>query len=172
MALTVIATAGAANANSYITVAEADAFMAQNFYAAAWEDVEADAKAQLVITATRMLDEQYEWLGIINSTTQALRWPRGWVLDRDGAKYLDSTTIPTFLKNATAEMARMLSLKDRQQTLDDATSGITSVTAGSVSVEFDKTDRIEVVPSSVEAMVRPYCTLGVYGKGSVPLVRV
>jgi hypothetical protein len=166
-----IATPGLDTSNSYATVIEADAFHELNYYAAAWVDIDGEVKKQLLITATRLLDEQYDWLGEAASATQALRWPRGGVLHRDGAFYLDNMTIPTFLREATAEYARMLFSKDRQQALDDAATGIESVTAGEVSVTFAKNDRIPVIPENVYLTVAPYVSGKASGSGVVPLVR-
>lgn len=172
MAITLIATPGLSTSNSYTTIAEADAFHEKNYYAAAWADLDSDIKMQLLITATRLLDQEYDWLGDAVDSTQALRWPRSGVEHRDGLYYLDSTTIPTFLREATAEYARMLYLKDRQQALDDAATGIQSVTAGSVSVTFDKQDRIPVIPENVALMLEPYIRGASTGSNWVPLVRV
>lgn len=169
---TLIATAGATNANSYCTVAEGDAYHEAHLYASSWEAAETDQKTIALIWATRLLDETYEWKGEVTSIDQALRWPRSWVLDRDGHKYLDHLTIPTFLKQATAELARLLIIKDRLQALDDAASGISAVSAGSVSVTFTKTDRQEAIPDSVYQIVAPYVEIKLSGSHIAKLVRV
>jgi len=173
MALTLIATAGAVNANSYATLAEAAAFLETNPHAfPAWSNADdAEVKIPALIWATRILDEDYDWVGAKVSSTQALRWPRADVVDRDGWS-VDSTTIPSFLKNATAELARHLAASDRFATRDGAQSGVQAVTAGSVSVTFDKYDRIAVLPESVLAMVGFYTTGSATGGIEVPLVRV
>lgn len=168
---TIIATAGAPDANSYATRAEATAYHAAHLYASIWEDADDDQKDIALLWATRVLDEQFDWVGQKIRATQALRWPRLGVTDRDGWA-VSPTTIPMFLKNATAELARQLLARDRFATRDEAASGIQSVDAGSVSVTFGKLDRIALVPESVLSIVEWYI-LGSESDGlNVALVRV
>ena len=168
---TIVATAGATNANSYCTLVESNTYHDTHLYATTWTDGEDDNKIIALIWATRLLDEQYDWVGQKVSSDQALRWPRADVTDRDGWA-VDSATIPQFLKNATAELARQLMTSDRFGTRDSAQAGIKSVQAGSVAVEFDSLDRIEVFPEAVESMVSFYTTGSQLGGIEVPLVRV
>jgi|SRR5262245_23981982 len=163
-----IATPGAANANSYITVAEADAYFETHLYGEEWIASDDEDKEKALYMATRLLD-QYDWKGLkANNSTQALRWPRSLVLDREGWFYLDSATIPVFLKQATAELARYMTFGDRDKAVDDQVSGIRSVTADVVSVEFDRIDKIKQIPPSVLAIIAPYImSAGV----SVPFTR-
>ena len=170
MALTLIVTPKATNANGYVTVAEADAFMSYHPQAAAiWDALDPDVKIQGIVTATRALDEMVFWDGFKQTIAQALRWPRAGVTDRDG--YMVAVdVIPTFLKNATAELARYLIAQDRMKAIDDSSAGLTSVTAGPVSVTFDKSDRLEALPDSVLSMIYAYST-GQSGGVAVGLVR-
>lgn len=162
------ATAGGANANSYSTVAEADAYHATHLYASAWTAATTPNKEAALIWATRLLDEQVEWYGDVTSLTQALRWPRQQVFQRDGQRYLDPTTIPLFLKNATAELARHLLLGDRTQ---ERSIGIQSVVADAVEVVFDKLDVKPILPPSVRSLVQAYGEVQGPGSGTAKLVR-
>jgi hypothetical protein len=170
MPLTLIATAGASNANSYMTVEEADAYHEAHLYASDWTAATMATKETALIWATRLLDEQCEWRGTKTTNEQALRWPRGGVSDMDGVA-IDNDVIPTALKRATAELARHLLKSDRLQARDDARGGLQSVAAGPVSVTFDKVDRISLLPESVLSLLRPITT-GSAGGLAVPLVRV
>jgi hypothetical protein len=107
MPAAVDATVGGASANSYVTIAEADAYLVARLNAGAWEtDATADEKIRAVIEATRELD-RLSWQGRRASTTQALAWPRYWVVDPDSpsAFNVDSTIIPQRVKDATCELA-------------------------------------------------------------------
>ena len=152
---TIVATAGATNANSYVTLVEAAAYFdARLPLSTPWDDN--DNKEASLIMATRLLDAFFRgnrvlasavgsvaafyrigptWLGTPTSTTQRLAWPRSGLLTQNGAT-LDSTTIPQEIKDATCELAGQLVVKDT--TLDNAAAalGITDVKAGSVSVSF------------------------------------
>src|SRR5690606_14902 len=100
-----IATPGAPNANSYVTLAEADAYVAAlaGPSARAWEQLDDDAKKRALLTATRRLDQE-EYAGRKASSTQALKWPRVGVKDEDGRPY-PSDVIPEPIKAAQIEIA-------------------------------------------------------------------
>lgn len=167
--MTLVATPGAATANSYCIRQEGDAYHQVHLYNTPWTQADDWKKEAALIMATRILDEQVAWNGQLASTTQALRWPRSGVLDRDGLTYCESATIPTFLKHATAELARHLLIEDRTK---DRGFGIASVTADTVEVVFDKLDQKPVLPASVAAILAPYGQITTPGRGVVKVVRV
>ena len=169
MALSLIATPGLSTSNSYCTVAEADDFLLSNVYATAWPDADVDTqKVPALIMATRILDEQVEWYGFVDNLVQVLLWPRQYVLSNTKRVYLDHTTIPVFLKRATAELARYLLLEDRTA---ERSFGITSIKADTVDVVFDKRDVLPVLPSSVMAMISFYGDVKGAASSTVKLVR-
>ncbi len=58
--------------------------------------------------ATQLLDRLLMWTkGSRTTSTQALQWPRTGCVDRRGA-WVDETTIPAELKEATCELAERL----------------------------------------------------------------
>lgn len=153
--MALIATPGAANANSYATLAEAAAYHAQTLNASAWTDA-TDATREIALQwATRILDEQVEWFGEIVSADQSLRWPRFDVFSRDGIA-LDSDSIPTFLKNATAELAKQLIASDR--TAEPSSLGIAELQVDVVKIVFDKSESKAVLSPSVYNMIKAYGT--------------
>jgi len=105
---TVIATVGASNANSFVTVAEGDTYCDARLNASAWTDAEDDDKAKAVIEATRELSAKM-WVGSKSTTAQALAWPRAYATDPDAAwagwGYYDSNIVPQRVKDATCELA-------------------------------------------------------------------
>jgi len=166
---TIVATAGATNANSYATLTEANTYHDTHLYASVWTDAEDDNKIIALIWATRLLDQVCTWDGAKVTQGQALRWPRSWVYDQDGYVF-PNDAIPQWLKNVAAELARHLLTKDRLQAMEDAIAGLKSVQAGSVSVEFDSMDRISALPISVQQMLEPYAKTS-SGGFQVPVVR-
>lgn len=169
------ATVGGANANSFLTVAEADEYFADRIEVPEWED--ADSKDALLITATRLLVAIYSakrklirqsprsesyyltpptWTGAVATTTQRLPWPRTGMYDRNG-NAIASNVIPLDLKHATAEFAAHLAKGDRSFDSDVAVQGITSVRAGSVSVSFKDggVDVTKIVPDTVWDLLVP-----------------
>ena len=169
MALILIATAGAITANTYVTLGDSNALQEAHPYGAAWVDGDDDAKKQCLVWATQLLDDNMDWSGYVTSLTQALRWPRSGVMDRDGRNYFDVNTIPAFLKRATAEFARYLLAEDRTE---ERGFGITSVDADTVSIVFDKHDVQPVLPPSVLSMIAFCGRANGPGSMTVPLVRV
>lgn len=167
MPATIDATVGGASANSYETVAEAQAYFDTRLPVAGWDD--ADSQAVLLIMATRVLDAlaqpfktffpaeggtpayyrvRRQWTGTPASTTQRLAWPRTGMLDQNGNAIL-STVIPQALKDALSELAGQLGNEDR--TLDNSVivQGLSSIKAGSVSLTFNKGIIPQVIPDAV-----------------------
>lgn len=71
----IVATAGASNANSYLSVAGADSIANGMIGTLAWSTATSDDKARALITATNGL-ETLAYIGTRTSDTQALSWPR------------------------------------------------------------------------------------------------
>lgn len=131
------ATPGDPAANSYATVEEADAYNEDRAGGEAWADVDDDAKARSLILATSLLDLlPGAWTGTATLATQALGWPRTGMKNRNGY-LIDPMTIPTILKNATSEMARITSQGERTDDDDVTNLGISSISAGPVSISFN-----------------------------------
>ncbi len=107
---TIDATVGGASANSFITVAEGDAYCDSRLNASAWNDeTDDDQKARALIEATRDLSQR-QWIGVGRaSNTQALSWPRALAENPDlgwgGVYYYSETEIPQRVKDGTAELA-------------------------------------------------------------------
>lgn len=104
MSLTIDATVGGASANSFVTLAEANAYMAARLNTDAWTD--ADDAGVALAEATRELG-LCRWLGLRVDDTQALAWPRQLVLDPDSPSriWYAETVIPQRVKDATCELA-------------------------------------------------------------------
>lgn len=101
-----INTPGAVNADSYVSLAEAETFFSSSVNTVAWL-VTDELKEAALIEATRLLDSQFNWFGTIASDSQALRWPRNLVVDADGRAIL-ATAIPKAIKDATCNLAYFL----------------------------------------------------------------
>jgi hypothetical protein len=145
--------AGLTNANSYCTVAEADVYHTTHLYPRAWDEATSDQKERAVIWATRLLDEQCKWRGERSSTAQALRWPRVNVLTQDGDNWESSSTIPTWLRDATAECARALIEKNRPMIAEDQQESARTVAGKSVSQGRKDGRWRAILPVSVMSMV-------------------
>lgn len=107
MTVTIDASVGGASANSYLTVADANAIADLRLGTLAWEGatVTTDDKSRALIAATAYLD-QLLWIGSKASTAQALLWPRS---DAEcGDKAYSSSVIPSEIKTGTFDLANAL----------------------------------------------------------------
>lgn len=153
MAVVIVATPGASNANSYCTKAEADTYHEGHPYSSTWDAATDDQKNRALVTATRLLDERYQWVSWPTDEAQALQWPRTGVMDFLYLSEIDSDAIPAKLKEATAELARQLLASDRTADSQVETQGITSMSAGSVSFSFKDSVTAKVMPDAVRNMI-------------------
>lgn len=170
MPLTVVATAGAADANSFLTVAEAQDYFDARLYSDNWDN-NADQQDKAVVMATRTLvammrpgkeltdDGSYwrvrrTWTGTPSTSTQALPWPRAGMTDGNG-NAIPEDVVPDELKWATAELAMQLLAEDRTLDYDVAAKGIKSVSAGSVSLSFKDDVKAKVLPDAVVNLLPP-----------------
>jgi len=150
---TLVATSGASNANSYLTLAEANTFFDAHLYATVWASKSDATKTVALIMATREIDRRYEWAEYPTTITQALQWPRIGIMERSGLELIGDTVIPVELKDATALYAQALMVADRTADSDIETLGITSLSAGPVSLSFESSVRAKPIPDSVRAMI-------------------
>lgn len=102
------ATVGGANANSYLTVADANAYFEKQISTTGEIWLSFLDQAEVLMTATARLELE-EYVGTRASTTQALKWPRYNVPVPDGlGSYYLPTEIPQRIKDATCEYALSL----------------------------------------------------------------
>lgn len=176
MPVTIVATAGASNANSYATHAEANAYFAARVaLSPPWLE-SGDVAARALVMAARVLDslsagrrrlyprDEYNgqpyykttraWTGAVATATQSMAWPRIGMYDRLGRAVAENV-VPIELKEAQAELAGALLAADRTLDNDVALQGITSVKAGSVEVKFKELIARQVLPGSVVDLLVP-----------------
>lgn len=95
-----------ANAESYISVTDADTYFANRGYTL-WATMSTNEKEQALRRSTDYMLQVYrlKWKGSRASATQALDWPRGQVvLDDSGISY-PGNEVPQEVRNACAELA-------------------------------------------------------------------
>lgn len=171
----IIATPGAADANSYETLEAAEIYFEDRLNDEAWTSKTDEVKEDGLITATRILDLFLEWVGTIATQTQALRWPRHGAVDRDGRSY-DGTTIPTLVKQATCELALWFLQKDRFGQSIFTGMGIKSAKVGPIAVDIDiSTDLMrnqQIIPDHILTMLQGLGTLSDTGGASDRMVKL
>lgn len=139
------------NANSFVTVAEADEYLQANIHVwPVWSDLSEESKEALLIWATRYLDQRAIWKGRKTNNTSALRWPRTGVKDADG-EWIGDFTIPPQLKQATIEMARYLIESDRST--DRPQDGLSRLKVDVIELVFNQDYRLPEVPNEINMIL-------------------
>ena len=106
MAVVIIATSGAIDANSYVTLAEANTYFESVLHGGSWTGaVDDDTRNRALVMATKRIDQE-DFYGDRETSTQSLKFPRDNLGYLDGI-YLDGT-IPIQLKEAQYELAKHL----------------------------------------------------------------
>lgn len=162
MAVVIDATVGGANANSYLTLAEAETFFEASLNVTSWTAASDDVKNAALVEATREIDIYFEWIGIIYTVDQALSWPRnitdyrgdefgydevgyGYQLDKNPA----DGTIPQILKNAVCKLAKVLI--DGGYSIEE--QNIDEIKVGPIDIKFSKTIKESGFPKEVIDML-------------------
>ena len=189
---------GKADANTYASVDDADAYHEGHLYASAWKAATAENKAAGLVMATRLIDAEYQFNGTRTLAGQALQWPRSDCREPDGntavfvtaQQMIPQVVIPggndqiVVLKNtwtvpadlvpkavveATCELARELLIADR--TASPPGEGLKYFNEAGTQTGYDKADRRPAIPALVQALLAKYGSLINSKSGAVQLVR-
>lgn len=137
-------TIGGATYSSYADASTADAYLAASITATGWTSLDADTKAQCLVTATRLLDRQ------------------AWA---DGYTTFDQRKVVGAIVNACCELAALFAA-GTTDALDGAsqTGPVKSMKAGSVSLEYFASSATFIAasrfPATVQELLGPYLASG------------
>lgn len=130
------ATVGGESSNSYVTLAEAEAYFAERLHSDAWAGASESDKEKALLTACRRLERLRYWDGnqpALTDPRQALTFPRTRDVDADG-----SYIIPQPVKDAQCEEALALlsrgAEQERRRSLQAA--GVTSFSVEGLSESY------------------------------------
>lgn len=173
MALVTENGSGLASAESLISVTDADTYFA-NIGNTAWAALTTAQKEQNLRKATIYMGGEYrdKWAGTRTTVTQALDWPRYMVPIRDtptafgsAIAYYPSTSVPTLVGQACAELAYRSSVADLAP---DLSRGIRREKVGDIEVEYDVNSAQYTRYRQVDHMLRPFFRAG----GGASVVRL
>jgi hypothetical protein len=185
MAVTIDATAGGANANSYLTLSDAQDIvdgMVEDADVTAWASATTDQKNRALYTATQRLDRE-RFLGARATDTQALQWPRTGVRKPDtyvntyatgfpfriSEDYFTDTEIPNQVKRAQVVLAVYLN-NNKDGIGLSGLEDFKNVQIGSLNVTPDKTGAVGA--DRVPPLLERYLTgLRISGPGNIALKR-
>lgn len=158
--------------NSFVSVTEANAYFVNHIEGAAWDTTAIGEEA--LVTASGILN-RLSWKGTCTPTSALpLAWPRNITTfvplngsdvtltdDRETVTNPVGGTVPTFIKEATYELA--LHLVMNSSTLQSNESGsapVRDLTVGSIRLTFDLSSRTRKgyidLPEIVQSIIRPY----------------
>ena len=149
--------------NTYVTMAEADAYFDTRIDAGAWINADADDHESALVTATLLLDEN-QFIGVAVSSTQSLAWPRKDAIYFDPKlgmeKSVTTDTYPKRVKVATFELA--LQLLTNENLLDNKTQTFERIKVGSIEIEDSTKDvlKIPVLPLRIKKLLSPLLVNG------------
>lgn len=133
------ATVAGPDADSYVSVADATAYLAKKAGAGAWASTLLATQEARLQEATRMIDNCRFW-GARSSMSQALEFPRMYPYNSDKPCWSGAPEVPRAVRHATIEQAWHLLANEatggqtKRQQLQ--AGGVTSFTIGSLSETF------------------------------------
>jgi len=160
---------GKADANSYASVADGDAFHDGHLYAATWIDALALDKATALVMATRVIDAVYVFNGRKAGAEQALQWPRVDCPDPDLGDFVASDAVPGDVVKAVCEMARELLVADR--TGSPIGEGLRTTQLSGNLMVFDKRDTRPMVSQLAQTWLNRFGVMSKSRSGSVRVRR-
>ncbi|MBI5386764.1 MAG: hypothetical protein HZA90_19000 [Verrucomicrobia bacterium] len=178
MALTLIKEdgTGKADANSYASVADGDAYFEGHLYATQWTAANADNKAKALVFATRLIDAERQFNGVKTTAVQALQWPRSNCPNPDAAAesgaaaaVLVDDQVPPAVVKATCELAKELLLQDR--TTAPPGEGLIATWTDTSGTKYSKTDKRPLLSYLVQSLLAKYSASVRRGSPVVRLVR-
>jgi hypothetical protein len=166
---------GKADAESFISVADATAYHA-NRGNAAWAALASDTvREQLLRKASEYMEQAYRlrWLGYRTTNDQALSWPRSEVPIPDAPgvfagyySYVDEYSVPVPVARACAEFA----LKAATATLyADESQKIVREKIGPMETEYAEFGTQTIQYRAIDALLAPYLS---GGNGELSVVRM
>ncbi len=161
------------NANSYASVAEADARHAASTSADAWDLFDLPVKEQRLVTATRRLDTLFDWVGLPYRADQPLGFPRRNLRDQTG-RPVYMRRVPINVKNATIDLALWLPEEVVSSTTTEGV--IQEISLGPIGIKMATSDTATaaataspLVPPEIVMMLRH---VGEYIGGGVGMGRL
>jgi len=124
---------GLAGANSYVSLADANAYFTDRGNTA-WDEAEDEDKLAALVRASAALDGMYgyRWPGTRYTDLQALDWPRSGAWDRDSYPL---TGVPQKVKEATCEAASV-ELGTSGALSKSAEPGLSELTVGAITKKW------------------------------------
>lgn len=148
------------DANSYCSVAQADAYHGARGNSA-WLDLDLADKETYLVRATDYLVQAYRlrWKGWRTSQIQSLDWPRSGVIQQDRALVytVPLDTVPNEVVAATCELALKAATRELAPDLE---RGVASESVGPISTTYDRASPEYTRYRTVDMLLAPLLMSG------------
>lgn len=125
---------GIVTANAYATAAEVDDILSVNIHSK-WDLITDQAtKENLIIWASRLIDQRVRWNGHKTHPTSGLGWPRMRVKDKEGY-LIDDNIVPNAVKVAVATLCDQLLTANPEAV--NTSNNLTMLTVDVITLKFD-----------------------------------
>lgn len=147
------ATVGGASANSYVTIAEADAYFEARANSSLWSPLTDAEKEPYLVTAARRNDTE-AYRGAKTEQAQALQFPRTNIIDEDG-RSVDDDVIPDRVKRAQMEAAYAI-LEGSLTLKDSGLEQFSHAKVGPLEVDIRQDRAAGTLPQAVTRELWPW----------------
>jgi hypothetical protein len=134
--MALIATPGAANANSFETLEEFNTYLSERLFTGTASGASDADKERALIMSTRLIGRWFIWNGAVWTQTQSLPFPRLGLVNANGQP-IPEGVIPQELKDAESELAIvLLNAGTTDPTQASETANISKLKASSIEITF------------------------------------
>ena len=152
------AVAGSNTQNSYVSLVDANAYFEARLHSTNWTTATDEVKTAALLQATRLFDVSFSFKGRPTTATQALSFPREYILkvDRslnDNDIYIDKTIIPQGVVNAVCEIAYLNITNDVFLDTRSTSNDLKEAKIGSISVKLASENAKQVYTDLVSLYV-------------------
>jgi hypothetical protein len=128
--------------NCYLSLAQADAYFNDRIDSDNWDTSTPADKGAALVTATRIIDNEFRFIGQALSSSQSLAWPRAQVAYFDPrlntVVTINSSEYPQRVRDATCEQAYHLLLNENL--LDVSQQTFERIKVGPIEIEDSSSD--------------------------------
>lgn len=159
---------GKADAESYASTADADAYLSSRGKSI-WSGLTDSDKEQALRRATDYMTAEYrpKWLGRRMSAVQSLDWPR-YDVSLDDVGVISSSLVPKEVIKACIELAFRAA---SGELVDDEEARVLKETIGPIEYEYDKDVSSRKKYPLVDSILRPY-TFGIVDDQGVSMIKL
>lgn len=150
--------------NCYVSRSAADSYFSDRIQSSSWSTASDTTKDAALITASSMIDNEYQFIGQAISASQGLAWPRGgaWYHEPKTGRQVDTNwqPVPWRVAVAVQELAEhlirnTLLLADGEQTFERIKVG--SIELEDKSPDYKSQPRF---PANVRSLLTPLLIIG------------